>query len=135
MRSMREIKMQSNFLVFFYLLSLIFFIPIAVLGAFLKKSRKSAPPKKKTPTPQEILENIQKSQEDLLHAKKDFEKFFLKSSSCNRETWFKLIEEFALSKWLETKEIIDFQEKIKSANPNLQKDITLTISTALKNRK
>lgn len=127
--------MQSNFLIFFYLLSLIFFIPVAILGAFLKKGKKPAPKKKKIPTPQEILENIQKSQEDLLHAKKDFEKFFLKSSSCDKETWFKMIEEFALSKWLETKEIINLQEAIKSVNPSLQKDITLTISKALKNRK
>lgn len=127
--------MQSNFLIFFYILSLIFFIPVAILGAFLKKDKKPLPKKRKAPIPQEILENIHKSPEDLLNAKKDFEKFFLKSSSCDRDTWFKMIEEFALSKWLETKEIIDFQEKIKNFNPSLQKDITLTISTALKNRK
>lgn len=127
--------MQSNFLIFFYILSLIFFIPVAILGAFLKKDKKALLKKRRVPTPQEILENIQKSPEDLLNAKKDFEKFLLKSSSCDRDIWFKLIEEFALSRWLETKEIIDFQEKIKSANPSLQKDVTLTISAALKNRK
>lgn len=132
---MKDLKMQSNFLIFFYILSFIFFIPIAILGAFFKKGKQPAPKKKKKPTPQEILENIQTSQEDLLRAKKDFEKFFLKSSSCDKETWFKMIEEFALSKWLETKEVIDLQEKIKTYNPSLQKDITLTVSTALKNRK
>lgn len=127
--------MQTNFLVIFYLLSLIFFIPIAILGTLLQKNKDPIPEKKKIPTPQEILKGISSSKEDLLLAKEDFEKFFLKSSSCDRETWFKLIEEFALSKWLETKEVIDLQEKIKSINPALQKDITLTISKALKNRK
>lgn len=127
--------MQINFLILFYLLSFIFFIPIAILGTLFQSKEEPITPVKKNPTPQEILENISKSKDDLLRAKADFEKFFLNARSCNRDIWFEIIEAFALNKWLETKEVIDFQEHIKSFNPSLQKDITLTISKALKNRK
>lgn len=126
--------MQSNLLIFFYLLSFVLFVPVVVIGSTLKKGNPKPKPKK-PPTPEEVLEGIQKSREDLFIAKKNFEKFFLESSRCDQELWFKIIEEFARSKWLETKEVSDFQEKIKNANPKLQKEITLTIGTALKNRK
>lgn len=129
---MREAKMQNNFLLFFYIFSFILYIPIVILGSFLK------PPAKKQilpPTPETILENIKKGSKHTQKALSDFEELFLDANSCDQNIWFEMIKEFSLSPSLEIKEITNFQEKLKQVNPTLQNEIALTISVAIKNRK
>lgn len=126
---LKEVRVQSNFLLFLYLLSFVLYIPIAILGLLLK-------PKAKTPTaptPQTLLKEIQKNQKSFSKALKDFETYFLNSQSCDQETWFNLIQAILSSKWLQSSQA--FQDKIKEANPSLQREINLLINKSLKNSK
>ncbi|MCE3047677.1 hypothetical protein [Helicobacter kayseriensis] len=124
--------MQNNFIFFFYLLAFLLYIPTLILGTFLK------PPTKKQispPTPQSILARIKKGSKYTKQALEDFEKLFLNAQSCDQTLWLEIIKEFALSPSLEIKEITSLQEKLKQNNPNLQNEIALTISVAIKERK
>lgn len=129
---MKETKMQNNFIFFFYLLAFLLYIPTVILGTFLKPSAKK---QISPPTPQSILARIKKGSKYTKQALEDFEKLFLNAQSCDQTLWFEIIKEFALSQNLEIKEITSLQEKLKQNNPDLQNEIALTISVAIKERK
>lgn len=130
---MKEAKMHNSFLLFFYIFSFVLYIPVVILGSFLKPSIKKV--KKLPPTPEQILSNIKKDSKRTKKALSDFEELFLDANSCEQNIWLEMIKEFALSPNLQIKEITNFQEKLKQANPSLQNEIALTISVAIKNRK
>lgn len=127
--------MQSSFIIFFYSLSFVLLIPIILLGILItpqKPSKASAP---KKPSPQDLLKQIKKNKESALKALKSFEELYINAQSCDRQVWMDLLDQFALCKWLETTEVVEFQQRVIEANPQLKKEIETHISNSLKNKK
>lgn len=127
--------MQSSFIIFFYSLSFVLLIPIVLLGILITPQKPSKPSAPKKPTPQDLLKQIKKSKESALKALKSFEELYINAQSCDRQVWMDLLDQFALCKWLETTEVVEFQQRVIEANPQLKKEIETHISNSLKNKK
>lgn len=127
--------MQSGFILFFYSLSFVLLIPIMLLGILVSPSKPKAPSTPKKPTPSDLIKQLKKSKESAFSALQSFQTYFIDVQSCDRKVWLDLLDQFALCKWLETTEIVEFQQKVIAANPQLKKEIEAHISNALKNKK
>ncbi|RDU71151.1 hypothetical protein [Helicobacter brantae] len=127
--------MQSSFIIFFYILSFVLLIPIVLLGILITPEKPSKPSAPKKPTPQDLLKQIKKNKDSAHQALKNFEELFIDAQSCDRQVWMNLLDQFALCKWLETTEVVELQQRVIEANPQLKKEIENHISNSLKNRK
>ena len=127
--------MQSSFIIFFYILSFVLLIPIVLLGILITPEKPSKPSAPKPPKPQDLIKQMKKSKENALKALKSFEALYIDAQSCDRQVWMNLLDQFALCKWLETTEVVELQQRVIEANPQLRKEIENHISNSLKNRK
>lgn len=127
--------MQGSFIAFFYCLSFVLLIPIILLGILITPSKLSTPSAPKKPAPQDLIKQMKKSKDNALKALQAFEQYFIDAQSCDRKVWMDLLDQFALCKWLETTEVVDLQQRVIAANPQLKKEIENHISNSLKNKK
>ncbi|RDU68704.1 hypothetical protein CQA62_05650 [Helicobacter cholecystus] len=125
--------MQINYILFFYGFAFTLLLPILILGYIITPTQKIkvvAPPK-----PKDILALLQNNEKSAQKGSLLFEQYFLDAQSCDEQTWFNLLDQIALCKWLETTQIVEIQQRVIKANPTLEKKIETQISNALRNRK
>lgn len=127
--------MQGGLIIFFYSLSFVLLLPVMLLGILITPSKPSKPSAPKKPTPADLLKQIKKSKDSAHKALQTFETEYIDAQSCDRGVWMNLLDQFALCKWLETTEVVELQQRVIAANPNLKKEIENHISNSLKNRK
>lgn len=127
--------MQNSFIIFFYSLSFVLLIPIILLGILITPHKSAKPSAPKPPKPQDLIKQMKKNKESALKALKSFEELYINAQSCDRQVWMDLLDQFALCKWLETTEVVELQQRVIEANPQLKKEIETHISNSLKNKK
>lgn len=126
--------MQTSYIFFFYGFAFTLLFPILILGYIITPAKK-VKVKMQPPKPKEILSLLQKNEKSAKKGIALFEQYFTSAQSCDQDTWFKLLDQIALCQWLETTEVVEIQQRIIQANPDLQKEIENQISNALKNKK
>lgn len=105
------------------------------MGILITPHKSAKPSAPKPPKPQDLIKQMKKNKESALKALKSFEELYINAQSCDRQVWMDLLDQFALCKWLETTEVVELQQRVIEANPQLKKEIETHISNSLKNKK
>lgn len=126
--------MKLSYILFFYGFAFTLLLPILILGYIITPAKK-VKVKPKIPQPKDILSLLTKNQNDAKKAISLFEEHYINAQSCEKKIWLELLDKIALCKWIETTEVVQIQQRIIQANPNMQKEIETHISNSLKNKK
>lgn len=125
------------FYVFFWLVGILFALPIVFIGFVWLFLQRPATNEKLTLQTIQLILNTIKTKEDFQIFLRKFLKNFitLPSDENDRKVWFALVEKMAYSKLLDIDEVAQFGQELENANAENQKEIANTISMVLKTRK
>lgn len=125
------------FYVFFWLVAILFALPIVFIGFVWLFMQRPATNEKLTLQTIQVILNTIKTKEDFQIFLRKFLKNFitLPSDENDRKVWFALVEKMAYSKLLDIDEVAQFGQELENANTESQKEIANTISMVLKTRK
>lgn len=125
------------FYVFFWLVAVLFALPIVFIGfVWLFMQRPALDQKLTLQTIQVILNTIKTKEDFDIFLRKFLKNFItLPSDESDRKVWFALVEKMAYSKLLDIDEVAQFGQELENANAESQKEIANTISMVLKTRK
>lgn len=125
------------FYVFFWLVGLLFALPIMFIGFVWLFMQRPATNEKLTLQAIQVILNAIKTKEDFQIFLRKFLKNFivLPSDENDCKVWFALVEKMAYSKFLDIDEVAQFGQELENANVESQKEIANTISMVLKTRK
>lgn len=125
------------FYVFFWLVAILFALPIVFIGFVWLFMQRPATNEKLTLQTIQVILNTIKTKEDFQIFLRKFLKNFitLPSDENDRKVWFALVEKMAYSKLLDIDEVVEFGQELENANAESQKEIANTISMVLKTRK
>lgn len=125
------------FYVFFWLVAILFALPIVFIGfVWLFMQRPVTNEKLTLQTIQVILNTIKTKEDFQIFLRKFLKNFItLPSDENDRKVWFALVEKMAYSKLLDIDEVAEFGQELENANAESQKEIANTISMVLKTRK
>lgn len=125
------------FYVFFWLVAILFALPIVFIGFVWLFMQRPATNEKLTLQTIQVILNTIKTKEDFQIFLRKFLKNFitLPSDENDRKVWFALVEKMAYSKLLDIDEVAEFGQELENANAESQKEIANTISMVLKTRK
>lgn len=125
------------FYVFFWLVAILFALPIIFIGFVWLFIQRPATNEKLTLQTIQVILNTIKTKEDFQIFLRKFLKNFitLPSDENDRKVWFALVEKMAYSKLLDIDEVAQFGQELENANAESQKEIANTISMVLKTRK
>lgn len=125
------------FYVFFWLVAILFALPIVFIGFVWLFMQRPATNEKLTLQTIQVILNTIKTKEDFQIFLRKFLKNFitLPSDENDRKVWFALVEKMAYSKLLDIDEVAQFGQELENANAESQKEIANTISMVLKTRK
>lgn len=125
------------FYVFFWLVAILFALPIVFIGfVWLFMQRPVTNEKLTLQTIQVILNTIKTKEDFQIFLRKFLKNFItLPSDENDRKVWFALVEKMAYSKLLDIDEVAQFGQELENANAESQKEIANTISMVLKTRK
>lgn len=124
----KEVNVETNFLIFFYLLSLPLFLIVLIMGLFLQ------PQKHKPLSLEQIQTYITLEGKSFKKAFKEFYRVFRIAPSQQQTLWFEIIGAFADSSKLTPKEMKKFEKTLKRNNPNFSEQITSIFNTTPKGR-
>lgn len=125
------------FYVFFWLVAIMFALPIIFVGFLWLFMQRPAKTEKLTLQAIQMILNTIKTKEDFDIFLRKFLKNFitLPASESDSKVWLALVEKMAYSKFLDIDEVAQFGQELENANTNAQKEIANAISAVLKNRK
>lgn len=125
------------FYVFFWLVAILFALPIVFVGfVWLFMQRPPISEKLTLQTIQVILNTIKNKEDFEIFLRKFLKNFItLPVDESDRKVWFALIEKMAYSKFIDIDEVAQFGQELENANVESQKEIANTISMVLKTRK
>lgn len=125
------------FYVFFWLVAILFALPIVFIGFVWLFLQRPATNEKLTLQTIQVILNTIKTKEDFQIFLRKFLKNFitLPPDENDRKVWFALVEKMAYSKLLDIDEVAQFGQELENANAESQKEIANTISMVLKTRK
>lgn len=125
------------FYAFFWLVAILFALPIVFIGFVWLFMQRPATNEKLTLQTIQVILNTIKTKEDFQIFLRKFLKNFitLPSDENDRKVWFALVEKMAYSKLLDIDEVAQFGQELENANAESQKEIANTISMVLKTRK
>lgn len=125
------------FYVFFWLVAILFALPIVFISFVWLFMQRPATNEKLTLQTIQVILNTIKTKEDFQIFLRKFLKNFitLPSDENDRKVWFALVEKMAYSKLLDIDEVAQFGQELENANAESQKEIANTISMVLKTRK